>query len=363
MAAFRAQRAQPPQVKRGPAQLLDYTSSTLDKSLAAYREGDHDQAYDLSVAAYLEGFELVESSLDNIDAQVRKDTEKSLMAYRQALQDGLPVEQAVQRLDEAKVKLAQAAKLLGSDGLSWSLSYVSGLLILLREGLDLVLAAILAFLRNTGQQSAVRSVNIGWGLALLAGFATWALAAYAALFAAVMVLWLGVWMHDRRHADAWQDYIKRSLLSGGGRFGFALLAFFSVYRELFEVILFYETLWLQAGPAGHQAVLAGGATALVLLVGLAWVILRGSARLPLSLFFSINAALLCALSVVFAGHGVKALQEAGVLGTRPVPFFEFDWLGIHADAYSLAAQAVALLAVVLLYGRSWMAEKRRAPAN
>ncbi len=380
VAGFRAQRAQPPQVKRGPAQLLEYTSATLDKSLAAYRAGDHDQAYDLSVAAYLEGFELVESSLDNIDAQARKDTEKSLMAYRQALQDGLPVAQAEQRLAEAKGKLEQASKLLGSDGLSWSLSYISGLLILLREGLEaiLVLAAILAFLRNTGQQSAVRSVNVGWALALVAGFATWALAAYVidvggaqrellegctALFAAVMVLWLGVWMHDRRHAAAWQNYIKSSLVSGGGRFGFALLAFFSVYRELFEVILFYETLWLQAGPAGHQAVLAGGATALVLMVGLAWVILRGSAKLPLSLFFSINAALLCALSVVFAGHGVKALQEAGVLGTRPVAFFEFDWLGIHADAYSLSAQAVALLAIVFLYGRSWLAEKRRAAAS
>ncbi len=380
VAAFRAQRAKPPQAKRGPAQLLDYTASTLDKSLAAYRAGDHDQAYDLSVAAYLEGFELVESSLDNIDAQVRKDTEKSLMAYRQSLQDGLPLAQAEQRLDTAKSKLKQAAKLLGSDGLSWSLSYISGLLILLREGLEaiLVLAAILAFLRNTGQQSAVRSVNIGWGLALVAGFATWALAAYVinvggaqrellegctALFASVMVLWLGVWMHDRRHAAAWQNYIKSSLVSGGGRFGFALLAFFSVYRELFEVILFYETLWLQAGPAGHQAVLAGGATALVLLVGLAWVILRGSAKLPLALFFSINAALLCALSVVFAGHGVKALQEAGVLGTRPVAFFEFDWLGIHADAYSLGAQALALLAIVCLYGRSRLAEKRRATAG
>jgi len=378
--AFRAQRAQPPQAKRGPAQLLEYTASTLDKSLAAYRAGDHDQAYDLSVAAYLEGFELVESSLDNIDTQARKDTEKSLMAYRQSLQDGLPVAQAEQRLAAAKGKLDQAAKLLGSDGLSWSLSYISGLLILLREGLEaiLVLAAILAFLRNTGQQSAVRSVNIGWALALVAGFATWALAAYVidvggaqrellegctALFAAVMVLWLGVWMHDRRHAAAWKDYIKSSLVSGGGRFGFAMLAFFSVYRELFEVILFYETLWLQAGPAGHQAVLAGGATALVLLVGLAWVILRGSAKLPLTLFFSINAALLCALSVVFAGHGVKALQEAGVLGTRPVAFFEFDWLGIHADAYSLSAQTVALLAIVFLYGRSWLVEKRRATAN
>lgn len=380
VAAFRAQRAQPPQVQRGPAQLLEYTASTLDKSLAAYRDGDHDQAYDLSVAAYLEGFELVESSLDNIDTQARKDTEKALMAYRQALQDGLPVAQAERRLAEAKAKLDGAAKLLGSDGLSWSLSFVSGLLILLREGLEaiLVLAAILAFLRNTGQQSAVRSVNIGWGLALVAGFATWALAAYVidvggaqrellegctALFAAVMVLWLGVWMHDRRHAAAWQDYIKSSLVSGGGRFGFAVLAFFSVYRELFEVILFYETLWLQAGPAGHNAVLAGGATALVLLVGLAWVILRGSAKLPLALFFSINAALLCALSVVFAGHGVKALQEAGVLGTRPVPFFEFDWLGIHADAYSLGAQVVALLAIVVLYGRSRLAEKRRPAAS
>ncbi|OZY50392.1 cytochrome c/FTR1 family iron permease [Pseudomonas lundensis] len=378
-ATFRAQRAQPPQVVRGPGQLLDYTGATLDKSLAAYRAGDREQAYDLSVAAYLEGFELVESSLDNVDSNVRKNTEKALMAYRQSLQDGLPVEQVEQRLEAAKVLLKESAGLLGNDGLSWSLSYISGLLILLREGLEaiLVLAAILAFLRNTGQQSAVRSVNIGWGLALLAGLATWALAAYVidvsgaqrellegctALFASVMVLWLGVWMHDRRHAAAWQDYIKSSLVSGGGRFGFAILAFFSVYRELFEVILFYETLWLQAGPAGHNAVLAGGATALVLLIGLAWIILRGSAKLPLALFFGINAALLCALSVVFAGHGVKALQEAGIFGTRPVPFFEFDWLGIHADAYSLGAQAIALLAIIVLYGRSKLAEKRRLPA-
>ena len=378
-ATFRAQRAQPPQVKRGPAQLLDYTAATLDKSLAAFRNGDHEQAYDLSVAAYLEGFELVESSLDNVNANVRKDTEKALMAYRQSLQDGLPLEQVQQRLDAAKGKLTESAGLLGGDGLSWSLSFISGLLILLREGLEaiLVLAAVLAFLRNTGQESAVRGVHVGWGLALLAGLATWALAAYVidvsgaqrellegctALFASVMVLWLGVWMHDRRHAAAWQDYIKSSLVGGGGRFGFAVLAFFSVYRELFEVILFYETLWLQAGPAGHNAVLAGGATALVLLMGLAWVILRGSAKLPLTLFFGINAALLCALSVVFAGHGVKALQEAGIFGTRPVAFFDFDWLGIHADAYSLSAQVVAILAIMVMYGRSRIADKRRLAA-
>jgi len=109
-------------------------------------------------------------------------------------------------------------------------------------------------------------------------------------------------------------------------------------------------------------VLAGAAAALVLLLGLAWVILRGSRKLPLAAFFSANAVLLCVLSVVFAGHGVAALQEAGVLGTRPVAFFEFDWLGIHADAWSLSAQALALAGIATLYGRSWLGERRRAAA-
>jgi high-affinity iron transporter len=210
-------------------------------------------------------------------------------------------------------------------------------------------------------------------LALLAGVATWAVAAYVigvsgaqrelleggtALFASVVLLWVGVWMHDRRHAAAWQSSIRGHLQGGGGRFGFAALAFFAVYRELFEVILFYETLWLQAGPSGHSMVLAGAGTALLLLVLLAWVILRGSAKLPLATFFSVNAVLLCVLSVVYAGHGVKALQEAGIFAAQPVAFFEFDWLGIHPDAWSLGAQSLALLAVAALYGRSWLRQKK-----
>ena len=370
-AAFRAQRATPPQPQRGPQQLIEHTVQTLDQSLAAYANGEPEQAYDLAVGAYLEGFELVESGLNNLDPQLRKDTEKALMAFRQALQDGLPIGEAEALLQQAKLKLNSCAELLKGGGMSASLSFISSLMILLREGLEaiLVLAAILAFLRNTGQQHSLRSVHAGWGLALLAGVATWALAAYVidvsgaqrelleggtALFASVVLLWVGVWMHDRRHAAAWQASIRGHLQGGGGRFGFAALAFFAVYRELFEVILFYETLWLQAGPGGHGMVLAGAGAALLLLLVLAWVILRGSAKLPLATFFSVNAVLLCVLSVVYAGHGVKALQEAGIFGAHPVAFFEFDWLGIHPDALSLAAQGLALAGVLLLYGRSWL---------
>lgn len=368
VAAFRAQRAQPPVEQQGAQRLLDKTRELLAQSLSAYRSGDRKQAYELSITAYLEGFELIENSLNNLDSQQRKVTESALMAYRQALQDDAGPQVAEQRLHSALAELDTAAALLSDSDVSAWLSFFSSLLILLREGLEaiLVLAAILAYLHKTGQREAARSVHAGWGVALLAGLATWALAAYVidvsgaqrevlegvtALFASVVLLWVGVWMHNRRHAAAWQDYVENSLVGSGGRFGFALLAFFAVYRELFEVILFYQTLWLQAGPAGHNMVLAGAATALVLLIGLAWVILRGSRKLPLTTFFSANAILLCVLSVVFAGHGVAALQEAGVLGTRPVPFFEFDWLGIYPDAWSLAAQALVLVAIAVLYGR------------
>ena len=378
LAAFRAQRAHPPLPQRDPQQLIAFARDTLGRSLAAYRAGQHAQAYELAVAAYLEGFELVESGLNNVDAGQRKATEKAMMAYRQGVQDGVPAETAAQLLAQAQAALDKSADVLASGQMSPWVSFLSALLILLREGVEaiLVLAAILAYLNKTGQSDATRSVHFGWSLAILAGIVTWAVAAYlidvsgtqrelleggSALFASVVLLWVGVWMHDRRHAAAWQDYIKNSLVGSGGRFGFALLAFISIYRELFEIILFYETLWLQAGPAGHGMVLGGSAAALVLLLGIAWVILRGSRRLPLATFFGINAVLLCSLSVVFAGHGVSALQEAGILKTHPVPFVDIDWLGVRADALSLGAQLLALLAVAAFYVRSWL-NARRTPA-
>jgi high-affinity iron transporter len=42
----------------------------------------------------------------------------------------------------------------------------------------------------------------------------------------VVLLWIGVWMHDRRHAGVWHSSIRDHLQADGGRFGFAALAFF-----------------------------------------------------------------------------------------------------------------------------------------
>ncbi|MFY0728425.1 hypothetical protein J1D76_06565 [Pseudomonas sp. NFX15] len=53
----------------------------------------------------------------------------------------------------------------------------------------------------------------------------------------------------------------------------------------------------------------------------------------------------------------------GRFGFATLAFFDFEWLGIHADAYSLGAQALAIIAIGVLYGRSRVIEKRRVAVS
>jgi high-affinity iron transporter len=68
--------------------------------------------------------------------------------------------------------------------------------------------------------------------------------------------------------------------------------------------------------------------------------------------------LLALLAVVFAGHGIAALQEAGVLDVSPVAFVSIPLLGVHPTLQGLVAQAAALGLVAL---GLWMARRPSLP--
>src|SRR5690606_17361242 len=136
----------------------------------------------------------------------------------------------------------------------------------------------------------------------------------AALFAAGVLLFVGIWMHGKSQAGAWQQYVRDKLshaLSKRSAWFLALLAFVVVYREVFETILFYAALWSQGA---HDAIVAGAGVAVLLLVAITWAMLRYSRRLPITQFFAVSALLVAVLTVVLAGKGIAALQEAGMLG-------------------------------------------------
>ena len=362
-AAFSWLRAHPDALfERARGNPLALARERLAQSLAAYRKGDERQAREMALSAYLDGFEAIEGNLDAIDHDLRLQIESAMTGLRQSISQAVPVEALEKRIGEIHDLLEAAGQRLSTTRLSAAAAFAGALLILLREGLEaiLVIAALAAFLIKTGRRDGLRYLGLGVFAALLLGGATWWASGFleiggtgrelteglAALFAAAMLFYVGFWLHGKTGAAQWQSFIHgsvRKALGKGALWGLSSLAFVAVYREIFESVLFYQALWLQTGPDGHNAILMGLLAASALLLMLAWMILRYSTRLPLRQFFALTAWFMFILALVFAGKGVAALQEAGKLPIDSIGFPRIDLLGIYPTWQGLGLQLLMLL--------------------
>jgi high-affinity iron transporter len=345
----------------------------LASSVAAYRTGEVEQARQFALSAYLDGVEPVEAQLDTRDADLRARIETAMGAYRTHLADGAAVTDVATQAAAADKLLTRAEQITADAASSPVTIFLGALTILVREGLEalLVVVALLAFLRKAERHDATRYVHAGWLLALLAGAITWAVASYAisisgasrelteglsSLFAAAVLLGVGLWMHQKSIGGRWQAYLKAKMTTALDRrsawFVFGL-TFISVYREVFETILFYTALWNEGQGLWLLAGIGVGALVLGLI---AWVLLRTSRRLPLSLFFSISAVIIAVLAVVLAGKGVAALQEAGWMSVSAAPVPAIDLLGVYPTWQTLLAQlAVAVMLAIGFTVNRWRA--------
>jgi high-affinity iron transporter len=349
---------------------IDFAVEKVAEAVAAYKKGDRDHASQLAIQAYLEGYELIETSLSNVDSDLMRRGERAMMDVRGAIQSGAPAAEVEAKALEADKVLEEAREKLGGEALSAPATFTAALIILLREGLEavLVLAAIFAFLGKAERGDAKRYVHMGWIAALVLGALTWVVSnkiiaisgasrevteGVTALISAAMLLYVGFWLHDKSHAQGWQKFINAQVggaLTTGTVWTLATISFLAVYREIFETVLFYEALASQAGPEGHSALMAGVASGALGLAITTWAILRWSARLPLGAFFTASALLLAVLAVVFTGQGIAALQEASWVHANTLGSIRVPMLGIFPTMQSLGAQvAVAGLIVFVLW--------------
>lgn len=345
---------------------LTVARAKLNEALAAYERQDRKAATDLALSAYLDGFEPVEPVLSARDHALMIRIETAMAALRTGISNGEKIETVrghVQALDDL---FAQAEIALGSSQASAMSSFLAAFTILVREGLEalLIVVAMITFLIKAERRDVLPYVHGGWVVALTAGAATWAAATwlinisgasreltegFGSLFAALVLLWVGIWMHGKSNAEAWQRYIREKLthaLNRRSAWFLFLLAFVVVYREVFETILFYAAIWSQGNGA---SVLAGAAAAIAVLAIVAVVMMRFSRRLPIGQFFAYSAILIAVLAVVLIGKGVSALQEAGYL---PIAFLSgfprIEILGVYPTREGLIAQI--LMAVLLFIG-------------
>ncbi len=357
-------RAEPAAAEASSDSPLAFTLTTMQRSLEAFRAGDSEQAYRLAVTAYLEGFELAEASIDNVDSALRTRAEHAMMAYRTAIQTGAPAAQVEARYRTAIAEIDEARTRIGAAGISPTGSFISSLIIILREGLEaiLVIAAMAAFMVKTGRRDGLRWLHAGWIAALALGVLTWVVSSHlitisgahreltegvAALLSSAVLLYVGFWLHSRASAAKWSAFIRERMNTGGGTWwGVALVSFLAVYREAFETVLFYQALWIQSDAAGQTAVVVGLAGGALALTALAWLVIRLSVRLPLALFFRASSLLIAVLAVVFAGQGVAALQAAGRLAVSPLDLPSVPLLGIYPNLQGIVLQLLLLVLIV-----------------
>jgi high-affinity iron transporter len=262
-------------------------------------------------------------------------------------------------------------------------------LLVFREGLEtiLVLAAITASMMG-GHQPYRRPVAMGAGLALLATLITWfivvglisavdapalSVQAGTGLLAIVVLLVIMNWFFHRVYWTGWISFHNRRrrnlLLLGEDErsrllTGMALLGFTSVYREGFEVVLFLQSLRLQVGSL---VVLEG------VLIGLAFTAIVGLLtfvahhRLPYKKMLVLTGVMLGVVLLVMVGENVQEMQQAGWIGTTPLPLPIPDWMGLWFAVFpnleGLVAQALAAILVIgsyLLaeYVRVWRPRRR-----
>ncbi|MEQ7874708.1 cytochrome c/FTR1 family iron permease [Sphingomonas sp. ASV193] len=357
-------RSTPSAIQPSSGDSLALTRSKLAASVSAYAAGQRDDARKLALSAYLDGFEPVEPILTARDPALMHRIESSLGEYRAAIGQGAPVADIQARAQALDGQFAAAEQALAPQASSAVSTFLSALTILVREGVEalLIVVAMIAFLRKAERTDELRYVHGGWVAALAAGLLTWFVATtlisfsgasreltegFGGVFAALVLVFVGIWMHGKAQADAWQRYVRdklnRALNERSGWFLFAL-AFIVVYREAFETILFYAAMW-EDSP---RALLAGVGVGAALLAGIAWAMLRYSAKLPIAQFFRYSSILMAVLAVVLAGKGIAALQEAGLLGVTPlanVP--RIDWVGLQPSLQVVLAQLAAFLALVV----------------
>lgn len=358
-------RAQPQEVQipvsGAAARPLALARQRMAESARAYEAGDAVLAKTAALSAYLDGVEPIEPTLATRDNVLMRQLETSMARYRDAISRSVPASEASAHAAQITVLFDRVEAVLQDRHSDTATAFLGSFTILLREGLEalLIVIGMIAFLRKAERRDVLPYVHAGWAGALLAGAATWAAATYlvdisganrevtegvSALFAAAVLLSVGIWMHQKSLAGRWQQYLHAKMsaaLTRRSAIFLFTLAFVAVYREVFETILFFIAMWSEENsPAILGGLLAGS----VVLAAVAYWMLRMSRRLPIGQFFSISSIL---IAVVLVGKGIAALQEAGWVGHALVAAPRIDWLGVYPSWQSLLAQlAVAAIAVI-----------------
>ena len=200
--------------------------------------------------------------------------------------------------------------------------FLSSFFILLREGFEAMLIAVLVFMyldkvKANDKRPAVLwgiiagiivSMFVALGIKKIAGITH----AHEELFeggvmivAAGMLAYVAFFCHHaKQHVEGKVD----KAVATGSSFILSFTVFLAILREGFEIVLFYTAL-IGSGIYNTVPVFSGALVGIIALVGVYFGLNKITKLIPIGTFFRASSILLAVLALYFAYEGVREFSE------------------------------------------------------
>ena len=353
---------------------IDTIRMQLDETLRLHGEGNYDGALLTSRSAYLDSYESIEIPLRPIDPDFTLDMEIKFAELRNLIQAHASYEEVEAKIVELRRGLDESERLVSGTGiLAPTIAFSTSFSIVFREGLEsaLIIGAILTYLEASRNNKFKKHVYYGIVIAIAATAVTWFIAefiieisgasrelieAIAGISAVAVLFWVSFWVLNKIETKRWIEFVKAKVWKAtttGSIMVFVMLSFFTVYREGFETVLFYQAM-LSFAKYMEWYVVAGLVVGLAVIVATTIAVRKLGRRLPLKVLFALTMGIGAYMSIAFMGNAIREFQEVGYISTThligTVPRLDINlatMTGIHPTLETIVAQ-IALLAVYVV---------------
>jgi high-affinity iron transporter len=353
---------------------IDQIRIKLDETLKLYKQGKIQEALTTSRSAYLDSYEKVEIPLRPIDPDFTLDMEIKFAQLRNLLQSNAEYDQVLKKTSEIKSGLDESERLVSGTGvIAPTIAFSSSFSLIFREGLEsaLIIGAILTYLEASRNERFKKYVYYGILIAAAATALTWFIAQYvielsgasrelieaiAGISAVAVLFWVSFWVLNKIETKKWIEFVKAKVWKAtttGSVMVFVMLSFFTVYREGFETVLFYQALFSFAKYM-EWYVVAGMISGLAVIIGVAIVVRKIGKKLPLRVLFGLTMGIGAYMSIAFIGNAIREFQELGYISTThligTIPRLDINlatMTGIHPTVETIVAQMILLSVYII----------------
>jgi high-affinity iron transporter len=360
--------------KQGVRNDIDQIRLNLQKTLDLLKEKKKDEALVVARSAYLDSYENIELPLRPIDPDFTLDMEIKFAELRNMIEQGSQYENIVKKIGEIQKGLDESERLVSGIGtIAPGIAFTSSFSIIFREGLEsaLIIGAIITYLEASRNERFKKHVYYGIILAASATALTWMIAeffielsgasrelieAIAGVSAVAVLFWVSFWVLNKIETKKWIEFVKSKVWKAtttGSVMVFVLLSFFTVYREGFETVLFYQAM-LSYAKHMELFVILGMIIGLAVIIGVAFIVRKLGKKLPLRVLFGLTMGIGAYMSITFLGNAIREFQEVGYITTTHlfgiIPRLDVNlatMTGIHPTLETVVAQ-LTLLSVYLV---------------